>query len=400
MIGNGSSGGNGKSPGWDDDDDPFPGQPWGKQPWQHAGETFQKIDLLTTAIPSYQRLWLIPGWIPMHETIGLGGPGGEGKTILACMLATAAARGATWLGQPVTQTKSALILCEDRPNDVLWRQAGINSLYQCTLSDLAPWLLICPRRDCEHNYLAIFDRDGELHETTFFFQLLDELKRFANGDQLLTVLDTRADVFWGNQNDERHARMFVRRICDRIARETNGVVLLVFQPSLAGMREGTGTSGSVQWHAAFRAFLYLQSSTEDDPQSRSLTLMKANHAEKDQSLSIRWNDGVFVLQEEFETLKPAHEIAAETGAFKDLFRTGFTVYEKRGQPLSANDHSPNFAPKKIAAMLRLDSKAKLPPRLFPGLVQAMNALIADGELHSQETVRHTALLKRQQPSSP
>ena len=98
----------------------------------------------------------------------------------------------------------------------------------------------------------MFDQDGELHTTTFFDQLLAELKAFG---ARLTVLDGRSDIFRGNQNDEHQARTFVRKVTDRIAEETEGYVVMIFQPSRAGRVDGTGESGSVQWDAAFRMVL-------------------------------------------------------------------------------------------------------------------------------------------------
>jgi len=94
--------------------------------------------------------------------------------------------------------------------------------------------------------------------------LLGELKAFGSK---FTVLDPRADVFWGNQNDERHARRFVRDIIDRIAEETDGLCLMLYQPSRSGRQDGTGESGSVQWDAAFRASILLEGAKKDEETS-------------------------------------------------------------------------------------------------------------------------------------
>src|SRR5215469_8061428 len=71
-----------------------PANPWNKNPWDHPAEPIATLELATAPDqPPNTRQWLIPGWFPMLETIGLGGPGGEGKTLLAQMLGTAAALG-------------------------------------------------------------------------------------------------------------------------------------------------------------------------------------------------------------------------------------------------------------------------------------------------------------------
>src|SRR5438874_706144 len=65
--------------------------------------------LADVAVP--QRRWLVPGWIPMARATSLYGAGGEGKTLLAQMLATACAIGADWLGLPVLRCRSLLLFC-------------------------------------------------------------------------------------------------------------------------------------------------------------------------------------------------------------------------------------------------------------------------------------------------
>jgi len=348
-------------------------------PWIHKQEPWTPIDLANAQYPDHPREWLIDGWLPLGETIGLSGPGGEGKTLIAQMLANAARCGGVWLGLPVAQMKSALLLCEDVDNDTLWRQQDIAPLYNNpTLRDLAPWILLMPRRHNEHNYLGIFDRDDQMHETVFFAQLLKKLKEFADGWPLLTVIDCKSDVFWGKQNVEQHARQFVKSICDRIARETNGIVILIYHPSLTGMREGTGSSGSVQWDAAFGARLYFASENKDLPDTRTLTLIKANHAQKGKTIEVQWEKGVFRTTEDIDAAKPTYETLNEINAKLNAFRTGFDTLTKRGERLSPARTSVNYAPKLIQNTLK-PSRGKTPLSL-DDLIWAMNQLIEKGEL--------------------
>jgi hypothetical protein len=106
--------------------------------------------------PQISRQWLVDGWLPMGETCGLGGAGGEGKTLLAHQLATVSALGSgQWLGMRVSPMKAALVLCEDNVNDAHWRQVKINRLYGCSMEDLAGELFTLPRREADSNYLAV-----------------------------------------------------------------------------------------------------------------------------------------------------------------------------------------------------------------------------------------------------
>ena len=95
-----------------------------------------------TACPVPPRRWLVPDWMPMASATSLYGAGGEGKTLLAQMLATACAIGAKWLGIPVRQCNSLLHFCEDDLDEMHRRQDDINRHYGCNFADLAAmrWL--------------------------------------------------------------------------------------------------------------------------------------------------------------------------------------------------------------------------------------------------------------------
>lgn len=241
--------------------------------------------------------WVVPGWIPRFETTGLGGAGGEGKTLIAQMLATAGAIKEPWLKIEVPVFRSFLVLCEDRLGDTWRRQAKINLHYGCREWNLIDNMRVWPRRGNKHNYLMVFDRDGVGHLTSFFYQLLAEVKAFRPD---LVVIDVKSDVFFGNQNDENQARYFVRHCPDRIAEEAGCAVLLVYHPSRTGMRDGTGQSGSAQWDAAFRARLVLttpEPADKNEPvddDARVLTRTKATFSRRGVTIEMKWDDGVFV----------------------------------------------------------------------------------------------------------
>jgi hypothetical protein len=351
-------------------------------PWVHPQEAWEPIDLASAMYPAYEREWLIPGWLPLGETIGLSGPGGEGKTLIAQMLANAARCGGNWLGLPCAQMRSALVLCEDTAEDTLWRQRDIAPLYNNpTLSDLAPWMLLLPRRHNAHNYLAVFDRDDQCHETVFFSQLLKRLKTFAEGWPLLTVIDCKSDVFWGKQNIEQHARVFVKTICDRIVRETQGLCILIYHPSMTAIREGSGSSGSVQWDAAFGARLYFASEDKDNPDTRTLSLLKANHAQKGKSIEVQWEKGVFRTSEEIDAAKPDYERQAEKSKFQRIF---IEMFDKHSA-ISKEPLPKSTAPRELADLYNADppNKDKISPR---EMKSAMSALLLK-KIFTVETVQ-------------
>jgi RecA-family ATPase len=59
----------------------------------------------------------------MSRATSLYGAGGEGKTLLAQMLATACAVGGNWLGLTVKRCRSLLIFCDDDQDEMHRRQA-------------------------------------------------------------------------------------------------------------------------------------------------------------------------------------------------------------------------------------------------------------------------------------
>jgi hypothetical protein len=120
-------------------------------------------------VPVPERRWLVPDWIPMARATSLLRGGGEGKTLLAQMLATCCAIGALWLGLRVRRCNSVLMYCEDDIDEMHRRQEDINNHYGRTFADLGAmrWL---PRLGAD-NALMTFD-SGRAHRTPLFEQLL------------------------------------------------------------------------------------------------------------------------------------------------------------------------------------------------------------------------------------
>jgi hypothetical protein len=67
---------------------------WKSEPWDHPLDPWHRMDLpRLQGIVIPKRRFIAPSWVPVHETTGLGGAGGDGKTLLAQMLVTAGALG-------------------------------------------------------------------------------------------------------------------------------------------------------------------------------------------------------------------------------------------------------------------------------------------------------------------
>jgi RecA-family ATPase len=324
---------------------------WTAKPLPNGSAADWKIDLLAAIDPSQlaglpvpPRQWLVPDWVPMVRATALYGAGGEGKTLLAQMLATTTAIAAPWLGLPVRRCNSLLHFCEDDQDEMHRRQEDINRAFNCTFADLGAmrWL---PRLGYD-NALMTFT-DGRPRHTQLFEELLSIAK--GHGAKLI-ITDTLADVFSGNENDRGQARAFAQQALGLLARETQGAVIALAHPSRAGMNSGSGESGSTAWIGTFRSQLYLSTPKNDDrdsagepldPDLRTLTRRKANAARRDETIELRWRDGVFV------PLTPPGGIigSIERRTCERVFLELLEKMTAEQQPVSANKKSGNYAPR-------------------------------------------------------
>jgi len=78
-------------------------------------------------------------------------------------------------------------------------------------------------------------------------------------------------------------------------------VAILAHPSNAGMATGSGLSGSTGWHNKVRSRLYMRSPTtakgeEIDSDVREIQFLKNNYGKQGDSIQVRWEKGVFVLE--------------------------------------------------------------------------------------------------------
>ncbi len=298
---------------------------------------------MLAGLPAPPRQWLVPDWVPMARATGLYGSGGEGKTRLAQQLATACAIGAQWLGLPVRHCNSLLVYCEDDCDEMHRRQEEINAHYGCSFADIGAmrWL---PRLGFD-NALMTFDAGRALLSGLFNEVLRVALEHHAQ----LVAVDTLADVFSGNENDRGQARAFVQAALGYLARETQGAVIALAHPSRAGLNSGSGESGSTAWIGAFRSQLYLSSprieeGEQPDPDARVLTRKKSNAARRDETIELRWQEGVFI-----RTGPPIGILGSIVRRnAEELFLNLLDKVTADGRHASDDFHSANYAPKIFA----------------------------------------------------
>jgi RecA-family ATPase len=345
-------------------------------------------------LPIPERRWMVPDWIPMARATGLYGAGGEGKTLLAQMLSTASAIGERWLGLPTQQCRSLLFFAEDDQDEMHIRQEAINKHYGCTFKDLSAvrWVPMLGE-ECQ---LMTFMGPGLGAElTNIFDHLLDQAKEHKAG---LIVVDTLSDVFAGNENDRTQVRQFCRLALGKLGMETGAAILVLVHPSQTGVHRGTGDSASTGWRGSFRSQLFLSSPSANDgdppdPNLRNLMRTKANWAQRDDVIELRWQEGVFV-----RTDKPAGIIGSILrGNCEKVTLALVDRMMVENQLVSSKKHSGNYAP-------RIFSERPAKERdnfRYADFVKAVHALLARGELINEKYGRPSRpmfkLVRKPQP---
>ena len=168
--------------------------------------------------------------------------------------------------------------------------------------------------------LAEPDRKGNLAATLIFPTLVSQALALR---PRLIVIDPSADVFGGDEINRAQVRKFVSML-RTLAMEIDCAVLLLSHPSLTGMNSGTGTSGSTAWNNSVRSRLYLEITS---PETRVLTIVKANHGKVGEKIEMRWQDGVYVLDEGGD---PAVEAIINSRVDK-LFLELLALFKDQGQ---------------------------------------------------------------------
>ena len=272
------------------------------------------------------RPMLVPDLLPARQVSSFDGEGGGGKSTALLQLCASAVSGRTWLGQPVQRGPAIYLSSEDDSDEIQRRLDAICVVLGLdfdALADLHIWPLAA-----DDPALVTPGPNDTLVATARWSQLDAAVQRIK---PVVVVLDSRADVFGGNEISRAHARGFVGML-RKMALTQNVAVVLLGHPSLAGMSSGSGSSGSTHWRNAVRAGLYLKRPEDPDASRdlRVLELVKSNYSATGLSLTIRWSAGAFVLEEGGVSTKP--KLAAS--AVDETFMRLLVEYNAQGRPLS------------------------------------------------------------------
>jgi RecA-family ATPase len=348
----------------------------GKQP----APALVRLDLApydTTPIPP--REWGVPDRFPRRNVVLLSGHGGAGKSILLLQLAVAHVASTDWLHSRPVHGPVVVVNCEDEGSELLLRLQPIVRHYKTTFAAIASDLHVFPQVEALDNPtgpLLARMRNGVLHPTVLYEQLLETIGAVR---PICTVVDNVADVFGGNEIDRAQVRQFVS-LMRRVAIIADGYVILSAHPSLTGMTNKSGLSGSTQWHNSVRARAYLRGPSDKEKDGddwstsdvRVLEFMKSNYSALAEQVELTWENGLYLPAPS----RAEQEDEKQRDAVDKLFLALLDQMVEQGANASGNPTSRNYAPR-VFAKHRAAKQIKCGERSF---ADALSRLIERGQI--------------------
>lgn len=349
--------------------------------WAGGALPLPTLDLSSLAgVEPRAKAFAIERLAPLGEVTLFTGAGSAGKSLLGQQIATCAVAGLPVLGLDVMRTPAVYITCEDDDDQLHWRQSKICAALGLGLSDLAGGLHLTSLRGDLDSELAHFEPDGTMKPTQAFGRLVRMMKATASK---IVILDNVAHLFTGNENDRGEVTRFVN-LLNRLAGDTGAAVLLIGHPN----KSGDSYSGSTAWLNAVRSQVFLAHDLETDV--RTLTVGKANYAQKGDAVRFLWSEGAFVREQDLPA-DQAKELASAIRASGDNEIFLKCLRERNRQQRAVSEaKGTNYAPNQFAQMPEAGGIGKV------RLEAAMDRLfrigaIERGELPWKSRERHTAI---------
>lgn len=247
------------------------------------------------------RDWFLDNLITVGAVTCLAGHGGSGKTLWAMNLMASAALAGTrlerqFIGRRVRPGISVALLAEDDAHECARRMKRVARAIPAPLSDIAGFVRILPLVG-EDATLVTFTPGSPDPIKTVLWQQVEAL--IEEEIPSLLVLDFAAAIYGGDEIKRDQVAAFMR-LLNGLAQKHNLAVLLLVHPSVDGMKNGRGYSGSTAWHNHARGFLYLEADEPgDDERTRlKLTHTKNNYGPSGAVFSLAFDGSTFELIEE------------------------------------------------------------------------------------------------------
>jgi RecA-family ATPase len=319
-------------------------------------------------VPIDDRRWIVHNRIPVGEPGIMSGDGGTGKTKLALQLGAAvSAELPDWVGGVVETHGPVLVFSAEEKLKEMHRRM-FNVLERRGLSFGA---LLRGRLHfiCDHSdpVLGAVGRPGGVVQPTMSLLRLEKTVDLIR--PALVIVENAADVYGGNENDRPNVTRFVRSLLGRLTVPCSSTVMLIQHPSLSGLNDGTGRSGTTGWNNAGRWRNNFTTIKDDDSSLRQLEIIKNNYGPIGEKVRLRWDRGVFVP----EGSASAPQQAAAQNKVDRLFIQLLKERNAQGRwvtPVKAT----GYAPKELAVMTGAEGTTS------EAFVKAMERLIAANQI--------------------
>jgi RecA-family ATPase len=257
-----------------------------------------------------RRRWLVLNRIPWGEPGIMSGDGGTGKTKLMLQLAVAeAAELPDWVGG-IVETHGPVIVYsgEEKLKEMHRRCADILAHRKLTFDRVKGRL----RFICDEDEVVLATTDEHKGIVTPTRSLLRLEKTVQLIKPALVIIENAADVYAGNESNRALVTRFVRKHLGSLGQASQAAIALIQHPSVSGLNDGSGRSGSTAWNNAGRWRLNLTNAGRDGhPGLRDLEVVKSNYGPSGEKVRLQWERGVFVPE---GMASPAERAAADAPA--------------------------------------------------------------------------------------
>jgi archaellum biogenesis ATPase FlaH len=295
--------------------------------------------------------FLVDNMIPFAKITGLGGEDGTGKSRLLLQLAVGVCSTAVWvgLGIPVATGPVIFYTVEETPRDM---RSRLMKLARALGIDVCLDNLHIIAMGAEETAVLGAEDRGQVKKTKLFGKLAREIGRIK---PVLIAIDPLAEVFDGDEIKRNLVKKFVGLLRPIVADRRTAIVMS-YHPSLTGLTNRTGSSGSTGWRAAYRGNIWIEKDADDDPTvdtgNRTLHVMKVTEGTPNLKINLRFTEGgVLVREDEPESGGPvsiAEGVAAIARAERE-FLDFVTERARQGRPVSPNKKAGNYAPKELVS---------------------------------------------------
>jgi DNA polymerase I len=325
--------------------------------------------------PTPELDWVVFNRISPQQVFLFSGMGGTGKSTIWLHESAAQVLGLDWFGVVPVVGPAIFVDAEDSEKILHRRLKAIGAHYGVTLTDMARAGLYVTSWAGEDAVLAVAAKNGKIEPTSRYRQLLE-----MAGDikPKMIGIASSANVFAGNENDRAQVQQFISMLT-RMAMTAEGAVALISHPSLTGIATDSGLSGTTQWHNAVRGRAYLTTvkpaeGMPEDNSLRDLVFKKNNYGPQEESIRLRWQNGMF-LPADGAKVDPAERERIARDVFLDLLRRFTRENRNVGEKMG-----PSYAPKKFAGEL----EAQRAWLTKVDLEKAMSQLLRTGEIINEE----------------